>query len=205
MASPLTASDALAGAAPASPSAPEAFEGLYREHYAGLCETVYRYVRSRDTARELVQDLFLRIWNDLSAGRQTALPTAAYLHVAARNRALRAIRHRAVEVRWEERQAGEPIREGAGPEHTMAERELAEALRAAMGELPARCRLVFSLSRHEHLPNAQIAAKLGISVSTVEQQMWRALKALRAKLGPHLAVVMVGAAEFGSHVLRLTK
>jgi RNA polymerase sigma-70 factor (ECF subfamily) len=204
MASPLIASDALAAAGPAPQSVPDAFEGLYREHYAGLCDTVYRYVRSRDTARELVHDLFLRIWDDLSNGRQAALPTAAYLHVAARNRALRAIRHRAVEVRWEERQAVEPVREGAGPDHTMAERELAEAVRSAMHELPERCRLVFSLSRHEHLPNAQIAARLGISVSTVEQQMWRALKALRAKLGPHLAVV-VGAAELTSHMLRLIK
>ena len=69
------------------------------------------------------------------------------------------------------------------------EQELSEAAAAAMRELPERCRLVFSMSRHEHLPNAEIAARLGISVSTVEQQMWRALKALRAKLGPYLLVL----------------
>jgi RNA polymerase sigma-70 factor (ECF subfamily) len=186
MASPLTASEALAAAGTAPQGVPDAFEGLYREHYAALCDTIYRYVRSRDTARELAQDLFLRVWDDYSAGRQKTLPTAAYLHVAARNRALRAIRHRQVEARWEERQSTEPERGELGPDQTMAERELADAVASAMEELPARCRLVFSLSRHDHLPNAQIAAKLGISVSTVEQQMWRALKALRAKLGPHL-------------------
>jgi RNA polymerase sigma-70 factor, ECF subfamily len=66
---------------------------------------------------------------------------------------------------------------------------LTNAVSAAMRELPERCRLVFSMSRHEHLPNAEIAARLGISVSAVEQQMWRALKALRAKLGPYLLVL----------------
>jgi len=203
MASPLTAPDTLLAAPNAPQTVPEAFEGLYRAHYAALCDTIYRYVRSRDTAREIAQDLFLRVWDDLSAGRQT-LPTAAYLHVAARNRALRAIRHRQVEARWEERQSAEPVRERSGPEHTIAEQELAEAVSAAMHELPERCRLVFSLSRHDHLPNAQIAAKLGISVSTVEQQMWRALKALRAKLGPHL-VVVAGAVGVVSHLLRLVK
>jgi RNA polymerase sigma-70 factor (ECF subfamily) len=185
MASLLPAPDTLPAAPIAPQSMPDAFEGLYRAHYAALCDTIYRYVRSRDTARELAQDLFLRVWDDLSAGRQT-LPTAAYLHVAARNRALRAIRHRQVEARWEERQFAEPEGERSGPEHTIAEQELAQAVITAMHELPDRCRLVFSLSRHDHLPNAAIAAKLGISISTVEQQMWRALKALRAKLGPHL-------------------
>jgi RNA polymerase sigma-70 factor, ECF subfamily len=203
MASPLTAPDTLAVAPGGPQTVPEAFECLYRAHYAALCDTIYRYVRSRDTAREIAQDLFLRVWDDLSAGRQ-ALPTAAYLHVAARNRALRAIRHRQVETRWEERQLAEPVRERSGPEHTVAEQELAEAVTSAMHELPERCRLVFSLSRHDHLPNAAIAAKLGISVSTVEQQMWRALKALRAKLGPHLAIV-VGAAGVVAHVLRVVR
>lgn len=201
MASPLTATEALAGVGPQG--APDAFEGMYRAHYGAVCDTIYRYVRSRDTAREIAHDLFLRLWDDWSGGRLRALPTAPYLHVAARNRALRAIRHRQVETRWEERQAFEPERGEPGPEHTMAERELSEAITTAMQELPERCRLVFSLSRHEHLPNAQIAARLGISVSTVEQQMWRALKALRAKLAPHLMVLAsVGLAP---HLLRILK
>ena len=71
--------------------------------------------------------------------------------------------------------------------------ELSEIIRA-IRELPERCRLVFTLSRHDHLPNAAIAARLGISVSTVEQQMWRALKALRAKLGPYLLVLTLSVA-----------
>jgi RNA polymerase sigma-70 factor (ECF subfamily) len=203
MASPLTAPGTIAAASDAPPNMPDAFEGLYRAHYAGLCDTIYRYVRSRDTAREIAQDLFLRVWDDMSAGRQT-LPTAAYLHVAARNRALRAIRHRQVEARWEERQSAQPSLDRAGPEHTIAEQELAEAVTTAMHELPERCRLVFSLSRQDHMPNAQIAAKLGISVSTVEQQMWRALKVLRVKLSQHL-VLAVGTAEIAAHLIRVVK
>jgi RNA polymerase sigma-70 factor (family 1) len=201
MASPLTATEALAVIGPQG--AADAFEGMYRAQYGGVCDTIYRYVRSRDTAREIAHDLFLRLWDDWCTGRLRALPTAPYLHVAARNRALRAIRHRQVEARWEERQAFEPERGEPGPEHTMAERELSEAVAAAMQELPERCRLVFSLSRHEHLPNAQIAARLGISISTVEQQMWRALKALRAKLAPHLMLLM--GASLAPHLLKILK
>lgn len=171
-----------------APTQAETFEGLYRTHYAGLCDLVYGYVGSRDTARELVQDLFLTVWDNV-AGSGAPMPAAPYLYTAARNRALRSLRHDKVEARWEARQTTEV---GDGPceaESAVVERELAEAARAAMRELPERCRLVFSMSRHEHLPNAEIAARLGISVSTVEQQMWRALKALRAKLGPYLLVL----------------
>ena len=41
-----------------------AFEALFRAHYAALCHFVYGYVRSRAVAQELVQDLFLRLWEN---------------------------------------------------------------------------------------------------------------------------------------------
>lgn len=180
MASPLGVTQA--------PAAAETFEGLYRTHYAGLCNLVYGYVRSRDVARELVQDLFLSIWDNVSSSG-APLPGAPYLYTAARNRAIRSVRHGKVEARWEARQTPASADGPSEAESSVAEREITDAVAAAIGELPERCRLIFTLSRHDHLPNAAIAERLGISVSTVEQQMWRALKALRAKLGPYLLVL----------------
>ena len=172
-----------------APTLAETFEVLYRTHYAGLCDLAYGYVGSRDTARELVQDLFLNVWDNVSSSG-APLPGAPYLYTAARNRALRSLRHGKVEARYSARQqCADGGDRPCEAESAVVERELSEAAAAAMRELPERCRLVFSMSRHEHLPNAEIAARLGISVSTVEQQMWRALKALRAKLGPYLLVL----------------
>jgi RNA polymerase sigma-70 factor, ECF subfamily len=185
MASPL-------GATPA-PAVAETFEVLYRTHYAGLCDLVYGYVRSRDVARELVQDLFLNIWDGVSSSG-APLPGAPYLYTAARNRALRSLRHGKVEARWEARQTPQCNDRPSEAESAVLEQEISDAVAAAIRELPERCRLVFTLSRHDHLPNAAIAQRLGISVSTVEQQMWRALKALRAKLGPYLLVLTLSVA-----------
>ena len=117
------------------------------------------------------------------------MPAAPYLYTAARNRALRSLRHGKVEAQYEARQSKAVDDRPCEAENAVVEQELGDAAAAAMRELPERCRLVFSMSRHEHLPNAEIAARLGISVSTVEQQMWRALKALRTKLGPYLLVL----------------
>src|SRR5438046_10333134 len=81
---------------------PASFEATFREHCAGLCEFVYAYVRSREIAQELVQDLFLRLWE--LQGTPTEPPlTKASLYAAARNRALRYLRHHRVEARWQAR------------------------------------------------------------------------------------------------------
>ena len=171
-----------------APTPAQTFEVLYRTHYSGLCDLVYGYVGSRDTARELVQDLFLTLW-EKTAGSGAPMPAVPYLYTAARNRALRSLRHGKVEAQYEARQSKTVDDRPCEAENAVVEQELSDAASAAMRELPERCRLVFSMSRHDHLPNAEIAARLGIAVSTVEQQMWRALKALRAKLGPYLLVL----------------
>jgi len=60
--------------------------------------------------------------------------------------------------------------------------ELARLVESAIARLPERCRMVFLLSRENGLSYAEIAGTLGISVKTVETQMGRALKFLRAEL-----------------------
>jgi DNA-directed RNA polymerase specialized sigma24 family protein len=63
---------------PQPPSAPEpepvSFEAVFRAHYSELCEFVTGYVRSSDVAHELVQDLFLRIWELQGTSRSSTTP-----------------------------------------------------------------------------------------------------------------------------------
>jgi len=65
----------------------ERFAVLFRERYAELCHFVLQFVRSRPVAEELVQDLFLRIWERRQSWEEE-LPSRSYLYQAARNRAL---------------------------------------------------------------------------------------------------------------------
>ena len=69
-----------------------AFESLFHTYYARLCDFVESYVHSPDVAEELVQAVFLRIWEH----RATWEPTTgvrAYLFAACRNHALGALKH----------------------------------------------------------------------------------------------------------------
>ena len=59
---------------------PASFEATFRAHCAGLCEFVYAYVRSREIAQELVQDLFLRLWE--LQGVPSAPLSKSYLYTA---------------------------------------------------------------------------------------------------------------------------
>ena len=155
-----------------------AFEALFRALAPGLCALVTRYVGSRAVAEEIVQDLFLEVWTrraELAIDRSIA----GYLFTSARNRALnhakreRRVVDLALVDRAEQSDAAAP-----------GEAELLDALELqdAIAQLPARCRLIFTLNRHQDLSYTEIATSLGLSVKTVETQIGRALKALRERL-----------------------
>jgi len=161
-----------------------AFEAVFRTHYAPLCDFVYGYVRSRAVAQELVQDLFLRLWERAPTPAVTL--ATSYLYAAARNRAVGHLRRERVAAAWANDPASVTQAAPAAADEPLREHELREAIDRAVAALPERCRLVFTLSRYRRLSNADIARMLCISVNTVEQQMWRALKTLRVKLAPYL-------------------
>jgi RNA polymerase sigma-70 factor (ECF subfamily) len=122
----------------------EAFEELFVAHHGMLCEIVDAYVDSQATAEEIVQDLFYTIWRD----RETlALRSSfrAYLCVAARNRALQHLRHRAVAERWAHLIRGASDAHFPGAAEGLERRESLEALRHAIAALPARARLAVVL------------------------------------------------------------
>lgn len=165
-----------------------AFERLFRQYYNPLCAFVRSYVRDAELAEELVEAVFARIWQQRERWDVTA-NLRAYLYTAARYQVLDYRRHAAVEGRMRERSLREARSPGQGQtidQHEQCEAaELDAAIREAIEHLPERCRLVFTLRWQHHLSYAEIADTLGIAVKTVEAQITRALKSLRARLQPY--------------------
>lgn len=172
---------------PADP-ARVAWESAFRTYYVGLCEYVLRFVGSGGVAEDLVDDLFLSLWDlrDRRAGRDL---TPSYLFVAARNRALKYLRHRRVASTWVERAAREEVPTASSPEDLYLRRELADAVTRAIAALPTRCREIFVLRRRKHLSYNEIAARAGVSLGTVKSQMWRATVRLKETLAPYLGIL----------------
>lgn len=158
----------------------DAFDIIFRGHYARLVGLADGILRERAPAEEIAQEVMLELWRRReSLVVDTSL--TAYLFRATRNRALNYIRHQRVARR------GNPM---AVPETTspatahaeVVQAEIDAAVQRALEHLPARCREVFELSRVHGLKYAEIAATLEISIKTVEAQMGKALRIMREQL-----------------------
>jgi RNA polymerase sigma-70 factor, ECF subfamily len=161
-----------------------AFDTIFRVHYLPLVGFVQSILRERALAEEVVQDLMLELWRRRES-MEVKESIRTYLFQGARNRSLNHIRHARVEERAEpyvrEEEAVAPRADA-----DVVEKEIEDAVRVAVGELPARCREVFELSRVHGLKYSEIAGTMGISVKTVETQMGKALQILRGKLAAWL-------------------
>lgn len=194
------ASDAPTSGAPRVPTsatsqgATQTWDSALETYYLELCEYVLRLVGSAEAAQDLVQDLFLRLWNTRGP-RDAERLTRPYLYTSARNAALKYLRHRRVVEAWIERASREEMPTADSPSDLFLQRELEDAVTRAIGELPARCREIFLLRRRDQLSYQEIAARAGVSLGTVKCHMWRAMVMLREKLAPYLALVSPVIAE----------
>jgi RNA polymerase sigma-70 factor (family 1) len=157
-------------------------EALFREYYAPLGQVMYRVVADRAVVEDLLQDVFLRVWQG-RAELPDILSYRAYLTRAALNAALRYQQRGQRQVAWDDAPAAATT-PAVAPDGLAAlhHDDTEAAVAAALDRLPPQCRVVFELSRYEELSYQQIAEALEISPKTVENQMGKALRVLRGAL-----------------------
>ncbi len=80
---------------------------------------------------------------------------------------------------------------GENTEDEVHNNEIRRGIRAAMTELPDKCRQVFSLSYISGLKSKEIADALGLSVRTVEAHIYKALRIMRDKLGYLVSALLI--------------
>lgn len=165
-----------------------AFGQLYQRFASSLLGFAYSQLRSRETAEEIVQELFLAIWRhrgswELTRSLKSYLFGALRHHIVSYRRTLRARdeRTRSTESADEELAA---LPSASSSDHLAREAELVEAINRAVEGLSPRCRETFLLVRQQHLSYAEAAEVLGISTKAVEMNMVRSFAALRRQLAP---------------------
>lgn len=167
------------------------FGQLFSKYYPVLYVYSRRYITNTEEAKDIVQNVFLNIW-DKRKTIEIKISFEAYLHKAVSNACLNSLKHQDVKNQYAgefskrileaESQSSFQGNDPAG----LIEKEMFGLLQKAMDELPENCEKVFKLSRISGMKNKEIASKLNISVRTVETQIYRALKVLREKLKNHL-------------------
>jgi RNA polymerase sigma-70 factor (ECF subfamily) len=165
----------------------EPFAEVFTTYHERLCFYAESYVRSPETAKEIVSDVFLWIWQHRADWTVTG-SVASYLYGAVRHRALSHLKHGRIVDRTHAQVLRAEYSPGMGeppasPEDALHAQELAALVEQTIQKLPERSREAFLLQRQHGLSYGEIAATMGISVSTVEKHMIRALRALREAIG----------------------
>lgn len=158
-----------------------AFESVFREYYPGLCLYAKKIVGEIETAEEIIQDVFLNLWEKRkNPGIHTSLKS--YLFKAVHNHALNWIKHKQVERKYQDYYSNLYKGFSYNKGETNPEPFVKDKIRESIEKLPDQCRKIFILSRVDGLRHKEIAVKLNISPKTVEVQIRKASIILREKL-----------------------
>jgi RNA polymerase sigma-70 factor (ECF subfamily) len=154
---------------------------LLREHDAALRRLAGSYERDPSRQQDLVQDIWLAVWQALPRFRDECSERTFVFRIA-HNRAVSHIDH------WQRRRT-DPLADdapvaapGPDPEHSLSAQQRHEHLRAAVQSLPLALRQVVVLTL-EGLSNADVAEIVGITENNVAVRLTRARTALSRLLG----------------------
>ena len=166
------------------------FEELYRNNYTPLLYFCIRYVENIDEAEEIVQGVFVKLWEKHSEIKITS-SLSSYLHRAVQNSALNHLNRRKILNKYVISQNKDINITFTDPHKTLENIEVRQINMRAILELPEKRREIFELSRFEGMKYKNIAKHLSISVKTVENQMTKALKYLRIVLKDHMPTLIL--------------
>lgn len=161
-----------------------AFRQLFDSYRPKLFTYLLRLSESREIAEDNVHDVFLKLWTN-----RLNLPAienlSAYLYRMAHNHAFNGLRRMATETlvlaELKQLSVSQPEDPGAG----LYRKEVRQFIQDSVARLTPKQREVFVLSRELGLKQAEIAERMGITVSTVKSHLTDALNALRTEISIH--------------------
>src|SRR5690606_37259406 len=147
---------------------------IYHRYWKPLYIQAYNILKDRMVCEDIIQELFLQLWRkrdtlNITHTLQGSLSAATRYQVF--NYIKKTPKREFLFEHLEERMS-------AGAGFLIEEKDLHEHINEIVSRLPEKCRLIYKLSREEYLPHKEIAARLHISIKTVENQLTIALRRL---------------------------
>jgi RNA polymerase sigma-70 factor (ECF subfamily) len=168
----------------------DAFEILVNRHQTSVLNLIYRFIGDRTQARDLAQEVFLRIWQSAKGYEPKAKFTTWMYRIATNlclNELKSARRKKWVSFFGSREGAGDSMEESLSDDAPSAEdllltRERNHHITDALQSLPPNQRMALVLKRYDELSYQEIARIMGCSVSAVESLLVRAKRILQEKL-----------------------
>ncbi len=177
------------------------FHETFHRLQGKLTNFCFYYLRDKEESKEIVQDVFLKLWEgDYSLENlHKKSEVDSLLFTMTRNKCLDSLRHKKVELKYNEAKREEFLRYSIS-EYALSDdnslkfmisKDIEFAINKAIKELPDSIRETFILNRYNQMTYKEIAIHLAISEKTVEYRISCALKELRTKLSPYNYMLLV--------------
>ena len=177
-----------------------AFDRLFVKHMPGIVNFAYRFVRNREIAEEMAQEVFLKVYEN-AAGYRIKARFTSWLYRIATNVCLNEIRKPQFRVRHQslhtspfddENIEDKKLEYGSaeGPDRIFEQKDLSRIIQQALEQVPEKQRIAFILNKYQELSYSEVAGILDISEKAVKSLIHRAKEALAERLKPFTAELL---------------
>lgn len=156
-----------------------AFECLYRLHSKALLANIRNLVKDNEVADEILQDVYLKIWESRSS-IDLEKSYKGFLYTIARNMVYDYLRKLALDQRRRQVLISQALEVYTHVEEQLICKEHEQLLGKALGQLSLQCRKVYTLSKFEGKSHQEISQLLNISLATVNNHMVKSNRQVRA-------------------------
>jgi RNA polymerase sigma-70 factor (ECF subfamily) len=159
-----------------------AFNEFYKRNWRALYQMAYRSTCSQEDAKDLVQTVFINLWNGRTSLQADRYNTS-YLFRILKNNIINFYKQDTARRKRLEKLLQLDTDSQYTNEDNLIAKELSVVIDGEIRELPRKMQEVFILSRQQNLSVNEISETLNITPRTVKNQLSNALKILRTKLG----------------------
>jgi RNA polymerase sigma-70 factor (ECF subfamily) len=167
----------------------KAFSVIYERHWYKMFLIAYRRLKDKELAKELVQDIFLKLWKNRLTLRINQLEN--YLVSAVKYAVIDHIRSNIVQDKYQAYYQLFMSTVDSNTEDTLAFNDLLNIVNSGLETLPQKSREVFRLNRLENWSVPKIALHLKLSEKAVEYHLTKSLKILRAYLREYMLILLL--------------
>jgi RNA polymerase sigma-70 factor (ECF subfamily) len=158
-----------------------AFRKIYMVYSERLFHFALSYLKNTFEAEEIVQEVFIQVWemrNEIDPDRSFS----SLIHRMTVNRVFNQMKHQVVRQKYQNYLLHFDHSLEESPEATLHFKELESKINSLLAKMPEQQRNIFEMSRMKGLSHSKIAKELGLSVRTVENQVYRASRFLKDQL-----------------------
>lgn len=166
-----------------------AFTTIFHIYERRVYHFVFSYTKSEFTSEEIVQEVFLQLWEKRSR-LDVNKSFHSFIFTMARNRTFNYLRDASKRKSLRKELWQRTVEQYEQIEKELVFEEYMELVENIVHDLPVNKRSVYVLSKQEGKTHVEISALLGISVKTVKNHLWETTKLIKVQLRPHLENVV---------------